>query len=194
MLYVPSIVKKEIQYPAIGKGEPFTITTAEKKSGTLRIVKWLITASDTRVPIGAPANKDATSQTRTGTAAGASTDAPSATNRNGLWPRSASEPKGFLVAGLGNRHAGFYCSSGCCCGGGTILCNNPNGAPVHFRICSRKRTKPLPVFRSISHFGPEQMRSEVQLAARDQAANSSTVPARPFRISGIRLSKHASCV
>ena len=151
VLYVPSIVKKEIQHPAIGKGELFTITTTEKKSGTLRIVKWLITASDTRVPIGAPANKDATSQTRTGTAAGASTDAPSATNPNGLG-HDPQRAKRFLSGRPGNLHAGFHCSSGCCCGGGTILCNNPTGAPVQFRICARKGTKPLPVFRSISTF------------------------------------------
>ncbi len=69
MLYVPSIVKKKIQYPAIGKGELVTITSAEKKSGTLRSVKWLITASDTGVSVGAHVNKNATSQKRRGAGA-----------------------------------------------------------------------------------------------------------------------------
>lgn len=96
VMYVPPVVKKQIQDLEIAKGELFTITKAEEKSGTRRTVKWLVTASDARV-VSAPANGNATSQTRTNGAARSSTPA----NGNGHKPSCAGEPKGFLVTGQG---------------------------------------------------------------------------------------------
>jgi hypothetical protein len=87
VMYVPPIVKKQIQDLDIAKGELFTITKAEEKSGTRRTVKWLVTA-----------NGNATSQRRTSGAAGA----PAPTNGNGHKPPFTGEPKGFLVTGRGN--------------------------------------------------------------------------------------------
>ena len=63
-MYVPPIVKKQIRDLDIAKGELFTITKAEEKSGTRRTVKWLVTTSDARV-VGAPANGNGTSPSRT---------------------------------------------------------------------------------------------------------------------------------
>ena len=45
VMYVPPIVRKQIQDLGIVKGEPFTITKAEKKNGTRRTIEWLVTSS-----------------------------------------------------------------------------------------------------------------------------------------------------
>jgi len=45
VMYVPPIVRKQIQDLEIVKGEPFTITKAEKKNGTRRTIEWLVTSS-----------------------------------------------------------------------------------------------------------------------------------------------------
>jgi len=96
VMYVPPIVKKQIQDLDIAKGELFTITKAEAKSGTRRSVKWLVTPSDARL-VSALANGTATSQSPTNAAGASSTSA----NGNGHKPRPAGEPKGFLVTGQG---------------------------------------------------------------------------------------------
>jgi hypothetical protein len=97
VMYVPPIVKKQIQDLDIARGELFTITKAEEKSGTRRTVKWLVTPSDARAPVGAPANGNALPQRHTtGVASG-----PVPNNGNGHKPRSTGEPKGFLVTGQG---------------------------------------------------------------------------------------------
>ena len=96
-MYVPPIVKKQIQDLVIAKGEFFTITKAEEKSGTRRTVKWLVTASDTRAAVSASTKGNATSQRRTNGAAAPSTPA----NGNGHKPSSVGDPKGFLVTGQG---------------------------------------------------------------------------------------------
>ena len=97
VMYVPPVVKKQIQDLDIAKGELFTITKAEEKSGTRRTVKWLVTPSDARVPVSAPADGNATSQRRAIGASGLLNPA----NGNGYKPRSVGEPKGFLVTGQG---------------------------------------------------------------------------------------------
>ncbi len=89
-------MKKQIQDPDIAKGELFTITKAEEKSGTRRTVKWLVT-SDARAAVSASTNGNATSQRRTNGAAAPSTPA----SGNGHKPSFAGEPKGFLVTGQG---------------------------------------------------------------------------------------------
>jgi hypothetical protein len=96
VMYVPPIVKKQIQDLDIAKGELFTITKAEEKSGTRRTIKWLVTPTDAG-PAGAPGNGNGMAQTRTTGAA----SSPTAANGNGNKPRSAGEPKGFLVTGQG---------------------------------------------------------------------------------------------
>ncbi len=97
VMYVPPIVKKQIQDFDIAKGELFTITKAEEKSGTRRTVKWLVTPSDARVPAGTAASGNGMPLRRTAGAA----SPPTAANGNGHKPRSAGEPKGFLVTGQG---------------------------------------------------------------------------------------------
>jgi hypothetical protein len=97
VMYVPPIVKKQIQDLDIAKGELFTITKAEEKSGTRRTVKWLVTASAARAARSPHANGNAKSQRRTSGAAGA----PAPANGNGHKPPFTGEPKGFLVTGRG---------------------------------------------------------------------------------------------
>lgn len=97
VMYVPPIVKKQIQDLDIAKGELFTITKAEEKSGTRRTIKWLVTPSDARAPAGVHGNGNGMPQRRTTGAASAPTPA----NGNGHRTVSAGEPKGFLVTGQG---------------------------------------------------------------------------------------------
>jgi len=42
VMYVPPIVKKNIDELGIGRGELFTITKAEKKNGTRRTIEWVV--------------------------------------------------------------------------------------------------------------------------------------------------------
>ncbi len=46
VMYVPPIVKKKIDELGIGRGELFTLTKAEKKSGTRRMIEWVVTAGE----------------------------------------------------------------------------------------------------------------------------------------------------
>src|ERR1700683_3634779 len=46
VMYVPPIVKKKIDELGIGRGEVFTLTKAEKKSGTRRTIEWVVTTGE----------------------------------------------------------------------------------------------------------------------------------------------------
>ncbi len=131
-------MKKQIQDPDIAKGELFTITKAEEKSGTRRTVKWLVT-SDARAAVSASTNGNATSQRRTNGAAAPSTPA----SGNGHKPSFAGEPKGFLVTGQGQFLLQAFTAAVDCSPSRTIRCRCPNGASVHFRGRSRNWTEHL---------------------------------------------------
>ena len=45
VMYVPPIVRKQIEDLEIGRGELFTITKAEKKNGTRRTIEWHVAAN-----------------------------------------------------------------------------------------------------------------------------------------------------
>ncbi|HLG97909.1 MAG TPA: hypothetical protein VKX49_16465 [Bryobacteraceae bacterium] len=45
VMYVPPIVRKQIEDLEIGRGELFTITKAEKKKGTRRTIEWQVVAN-----------------------------------------------------------------------------------------------------------------------------------------------------
>lgn len=98
VMYVPPIVKKEIDELGIGRGELFTITKAEKKNGTRRTIEWVI---------GTDGSGDRESQRRdqqpNGTAPaqrrGGAGRAPA--HGNGHTPSPRNEAKGFLVTGQG---------------------------------------------------------------------------------------------
>jgi hypothetical protein len=45
VMYVPPIVRKQIEDLEIGRGELFTITKAEKKNGTRRTIEWQVAAN-----------------------------------------------------------------------------------------------------------------------------------------------------
>ncbi len=58
VMYVPPIVRKQIEELGIPKGEPFTITKAEKKNGTRRTIEWLVTTNRRKVSPSAVASKN----------------------------------------------------------------------------------------------------------------------------------------
>jgi hypothetical protein len=45
VMYVPPIVRKQIEDLGIGRSEPFTIIKAEKKNGTRRTIEWQVAAN-----------------------------------------------------------------------------------------------------------------------------------------------------
>lgn len=45
VMYVPPIVRKQIEDLGIARGELFTITKAEKKNGTRRTIEWQVSAN-----------------------------------------------------------------------------------------------------------------------------------------------------
>ena len=45
VMYVPPIVRKQIEDLGIGRGELFTITKAEKKNGARRTIEWQVAAN-----------------------------------------------------------------------------------------------------------------------------------------------------
>lgn len=47
VMYVPPIVRKQIEDLGVARGEVFTITKAEKKNGTRRTIEWQVTANGT---------------------------------------------------------------------------------------------------------------------------------------------------
>jgi len=46
VMYVPPIVKRKIEELRIGRGELFTLTKAEKKNGTRRMIEWVVAAGE----------------------------------------------------------------------------------------------------------------------------------------------------
>jgi len=46
VMYVPPIVKRRIEELGIGRGELFTLTKAEKKNGTRRMIEWVVAAGE----------------------------------------------------------------------------------------------------------------------------------------------------
>lgn len=47
VMYVPPIVRKQIEDLGVARGEVFTITKAEKKTSTRRTIEWQVTANGT---------------------------------------------------------------------------------------------------------------------------------------------------
>jgi hypothetical protein len=97
VMYVPPIVKKKIDELGIVRGELFTLTKAEKKSGTRRTIEWVVGAND-----GGNGKPQTRAQQRNGQVpaqrrGGASAPAHGNSHR----PGSTSEGKGFLVTGQG---------------------------------------------------------------------------------------------
>lgn len=45
VMYVPPIVRKQIEDLSVARGDLFTITKAEKKSGTRRTIEWHVTVN-----------------------------------------------------------------------------------------------------------------------------------------------------
>ena len=93
VMYVPPIVKRRIEELGIGRGELFTLTKAEKKSGTRRTIEWLVDAGDRgeKPPRGnvPAATGQRPLQPRNGAAA--------VGNGNGQRANSTHDAKGFLV-------------------------------------------------------------------------------------------------
>jgi hypothetical protein len=46
VMYVPPIVKRKLDELRIGRGELFTLTKAEKKTGTRRTIEWVVAAGE----------------------------------------------------------------------------------------------------------------------------------------------------
>jgi hypothetical protein len=98
VMYVPPIVRKRIDELAIGRGELFTITKAEKKNGTRRTIEWVVATEgrgDRNPPRRAQQPNGHGSDQRhqgAGSAPG---------NGNGHRPNPRNEAKGFLVTGQG---------------------------------------------------------------------------------------------
>ena len=97
-MYVPPIVKKKIDDLGIGRGELFTITKAEKKSGTRRTIEWVVgtDGSGDRNPQGRARQPRGQGPDQRRQGAGS---APG--NGNGHGPSPRNEAKGFLVTGQG---------------------------------------------------------------------------------------------
>src|SRR6202521_1942463 len=98
VMYVPPIVKKKIDDLGIGRGELFTITKAEKKSGTRRTIEWVVgtDGSGGRNPQGRARQPRGQGPDQQRQGAGS---APG--NGNGHRPSPRDEAKGFLVTGQG---------------------------------------------------------------------------------------------
>ena len=98
VMYVPPIVKKNIDELGIGRGDLFTITKAEKKNGTRRTIEWVIATdgSGDRNPQRRAQQPNGHGPDHRRQGAGS---APG--NGNGHRPRPRNEAKGFLVTGQG---------------------------------------------------------------------------------------------
>ena len=97
VMYVPPIVKKKIDELGIGRGELFTITKVEKKTGTRRAIEWVVGATD-----GGDRKPQTRAQQRNGQVPAQrrwTVSAPASGNSHR--PGSPSEGKGFLVTGQG---------------------------------------------------------------------------------------------
>jgi hypothetical protein len=97
VMYVPPIVKKKIDELGIVRGELFTLTKAEKKSGTRRTIEWVVGAND-----GGNGKPQTRAQQRNGQVPAQRRGGVSApANGKSHRPGSTSEGKGFLVTGQG---------------------------------------------------------------------------------------------
>src|ERR1039458_5018468 len=96
VMYVPPIVKKKIEELGIGRGEPFTITKAEKKNGTRRTIEWVVATDG-----GGDRNPHRRAQQPNGQGPGQRRQGAgsAAGNGNGHRPSPRNEAKGFLVTG-----------------------------------------------------------------------------------------------
>src|SRR5712691_4881150 len=93
VMYVPPIVRKQIQDFGIAKGELFTITKTEKKNGTRLTIEWIVStngrAADEPARAGPTVNNRA--------ARGGSDGVPGSTN--GSRSSIAAEHRGSLASG-----------------------------------------------------------------------------------------------
>jgi hypothetical protein len=97
VMYVPPIVKRRIEELGIGRGELFTLTKAEKKNGTRRMIEWVVAAGERgenppRGSVPAVTGPRPTQQRNGGPLSG---------NGNGQRANSTSDAKGFLVTNHG---------------------------------------------------------------------------------------------
>jgi hypothetical protein len=100
VMYVPPIVKKKIDEAGIARGELFTITKAEWKSGTRRTIEWVIGTNG-----AAPPQRERHTEKANSGSPGTSSNcnAVSGTQRSGSDQRrlASGDLKGFLVTGEG---------------------------------------------------------------------------------------------
>jgi hypothetical protein len=97
VMYVPPIVKRRIEELGIGRGELFTLTKAERKNGTRRMIEWLVARGERgekppRGNVPAATAQRPTQQHNGGTVSG---------NGNGHRATSTYDAKGFLVTNHG---------------------------------------------------------------------------------------------
>jgi hypothetical protein len=92
VMYVPPIVKKRIDELGIARGELFTITKAEKKNGTRRMIEWMIATK---------ANEQGHSEIDSARRKEPNSHSPGCTNGNGHKPAPPKEPQGFLLTNQG---------------------------------------------------------------------------------------------
>jgi hypothetical protein len=92
VMYVPPIVRKQIEELGIQKGQEFTITKCERKNGPRRSIEWIVDAgSDAAEPPGEPV-------VPSNRGSGGSNGAP---HRNGAGTPPASDARGYLGSASG---------------------------------------------------------------------------------------------
>ena len=97
VMYVPPIVKRRIDELGIGRGEMFTLTKAEKKNGTRRMIEWLVAAGERGERDRQTSDQEVNGRQRRNGAAGAAVSGNGHVRR----PSASSDAKGFLVTGQG---------------------------------------------------------------------------------------------
>src|ERR1700720_3599568 len=97
VMYVPPIVKTRIEELGIGRGELFTLTKAEKKSGTRRTIEWLVAAGRAEEGDTQASTQELNGRRRRN---GAVSEAVVG-NGHARRPSASSDAKGFLVTGQG---------------------------------------------------------------------------------------------
>ena len=97
VMYVPPIVKRRIEELGIGRGELFTLTKAEKKSGTRRTIEWLVAAGRAEEGDTQASTQELNGRQRRN---GAVSEVV-AGNGHARRPSASSDAKGFLVTGQG---------------------------------------------------------------------------------------------
>jgi hypothetical protein len=92
VMYVPPIVRKQIEELGIQKGQEFTITKCERKNGTRRSIEWTVDASSDAAE---PPEEPVVPISR------ANGGSNGAAHRNGGTSPPATEARGYLASGSG---------------------------------------------------------------------------------------------